>query len=184
LELRNDLAHGEWQTVDEADFEQLYIEIDRLMSYCAMKSRMRRPLVLLRSLDPDSYLGDQSSPEARRADLTRFNPSSRPEGLNVLLVLLGADHPALQPLQLSVEEYLRVLDPDPQPGEVLGERHQVRGQHLRASDPSVAPVVVQAVAGGAHEREQRAEHHGDAIRCVLLEAGPETKLRSAGASTS
>jgi hypothetical protein len=31
LELRNELAHGEWQTVDEADFEQLYAEIEKLM---------------------------------------------------------------------------------------------------------------------------------------------------------
>lgn len=31
LELRNNLAHGAWQKVDEAEFDQLYTEIEKLM---------------------------------------------------------------------------------------------------------------------------------------------------------
>lgn len=31
LKLRNDVAHGAWQKIDEAEFEQLYTEIDKLM---------------------------------------------------------------------------------------------------------------------------------------------------------
>jgi hypothetical protein len=31
LQLRNGIAHGDWHKIDEAEFEQLYREIDKLM---------------------------------------------------------------------------------------------------------------------------------------------------------